>query len=156
MVLSTRYWYRYIILFCSQLFGPGTMRRKLEPGAGWVHCSLHCVSDAHRTPDARVRVKMMMTMKMIRRRRRNFVRYNSDNHHHKPHTNISPSPIPILGALCLGSSWLQPNNHQYPIPIPILQNHQKTLNITSSIVGCFHVVVWEVVGYFQFPRLSAG
>ena len=89
------YWYRYIILFCSQLFGPGTMRRKLEPGADWVHCSLHCVSDAHRTPDARVRVAMMMTTMMKRRRRKIFVRYNSDNHHHKPHTNISPSPLVI-------------------------------------------------------------
>ena len=72
------------VVFFSQVLGQVRVHCKLEPdaGAGRVPGSSHCVSDAHRTHEARVRVTMKrmikrvtmkrMMMWMVRRRKMNL------------------------------------------------------------------------------------
>ena len=170
---------RYIALFCflgrilcspsyNLVFGLGTIYQKLQPSFGpavqvRVRCRLGAIQFALRvwcTPDAWCQGQGEddgddEKEEVVEE----FVQFHRDNHHHNPNTHISPSLVPILGVSVFGK-YLEYNslttNTQYPIPIPILQNHPKNSHITSFNVGCFSVVVWEVVGYFQFPRLSAG
>ena len=60
-----------MIAFCSQVLGQVRVHCKLEPdaGAGRVPGSSHCVSDAHRTHEARVRVTMKRMIKRVTMKR---------------------------------------------------------------------------------------
>ena len=114
--------------------------------AGWVHGSSHCVSDAHRTHDARVRVATMMMLRG-RRRRRVMMRRRRINLFNSTvritTTILFSSPLDNLSIYIWISVIIRPTTQ-----ITERNKVQKctTTNITTVSFNLrFHVL--EIIGY---------